>query len=181
MTFYVATLLIFLLVFVFGIVVFIFLKKIWGYAYSYFFWGAINVPTTEERVEKMVEILDVKPGHHIVDLGAGDGRLVIAVAKMGAVAYGYEINPFLVSLAKKNIKKVGLEGKAFVYLKNFWWQNLSNFDGVVVYGMSHMMEKLEKKLQKELKPGVKIISNYFAFPKWNCSKKEDNIYLYIKE
>jgi ribosomal protein L11 methylase PrmA len=165
---------------IFAAVAAFFCIKIFKYVYPYLFWGAIYVPTTRERVEKMVEFLETKPGQLAVDLGAGDGRLVIALANAGAVAQGYEINPFLVSLATENIKKAGLEGKAFVYYKNLWRQDLKNFDAVVVFPMSHMMRKLENKFEKELKPGARIVSNYFALPTWQPEKQEENIYLYIK-
>jgi len=159
----------------------VYLFKMIGYIYSYFFWGAINVPTTEKRVEQMIGFLDFNPVKKAVDLGAGDGRLVIALAKAGFEAHGYEINPFLISLARKNIREAGLENKAFVHFKNLWKADLGEFDAVVLYGMKHMMKKLEKKLEKELKPGVKIVSNYFTFPIWKPEKMEDNIYLYIKK
>lgn len=169
------------LIFIVVVIIVLLLFKIIGHAYTFLFWGAIYVPTTQKRVEKMVELLKIKPGQIAVDLGAGDGRLVIALAKAGAKAYGCEVNPFLVSLAKKNIKKAGLEGKAFVVCRSLWREDLSNFDVIAVYGMRHMMKGLEKKFERELKPGVKIISNYFTFPEWKPEIEEDNIYLYIKK
>lgn len=173
--------LIFLLIAVFVVLEVIFFLKMVEFLYPYLFWGAIYVPSSDEKVNKMMEFLEISPGQKIADLGAGDGKLVIAAAKAGAEAYGYEISPFLVSLAKKNIKKLGLENKAFVYCKNLWRQDLQNFDAVIVYGMTHMMKKLEKKLKRELKPGAKVVSNYFVLPTWKPDKAEDNIYLYVKK
>lgn len=174
--------LIFLIFFAVCAAVFVvaFLFKAIGYLYPYFFWGAIYVPTSDERVGKMIKLLEIKPGQTAVDLGAGDGRMVIALASKGVKAYGCEINPFLVSRARKNIKKAGLEGKAFIYCKNMWQEDLKNFDAVVVYGMRHMMKKLQKKLEKELKPGARVVSNYFVFPDWKPDKSEDKIFLYKK-
>lgn len=172
---------VFLLIAAFGIITIIFFLKVVEVSYPYFFWGAIYVPSLDEKVNRMIKFLEIKPGQKIADLGAGDGKLVIAAAKAGAEAYGYEINPFLVSLAKKNIKKAGLENKAFVYCKNLWSLDLRDFDAVVVYGMTHMMKKLEKKLEKELKPGARVVSNYFTLPAWKPDKIEDKVYLYIKK
>ena len=166
---------------VFGIIALVFIKKIWEFSYSYFFWGAINVPSTREKAEKMVKLLEIKPEQTIVDLGAGEGRLLIILAKAGAKAYGYEINPFLVSRARKNIKNAGQEDRAFIFWGNFWRQNLKKFDAVVVYGMTHMMKSLENKFKDELKPGAKIVSNHFTLPTWKPNRVEDNVYLYIKE
>ena len=161
------------------IVALVFLIKIFGWLYTFLFWGAIYVPTKKEGIDKMVEFLEIKPRQVIADLGAGDGRLLIALAKAGAIAYGYEINPFLVDRARKNIKEAGLEDRAFVYLRNLWHTNLNDFDGIVVFGMKHMMKRLEKKFEKELKPGAKVVSNHFPLPNWTPEKKADEVYLYV--
>jgi len=171
----------FLFVIIFGIIALVFIVKVFGYIYTYLFWGAIYVPTKEEKIKIMVNFLEITPGQKIVDLGAGDGRLLIALAKAGATAYGYEVNPFLVSIARKNIKKAGLEDKAFIYLKNLWRQDLRNFDGVVIYPMAHMMARLEKKFEKELRPGAKVVSKHFVFPNWKPTKSEDDVHLYLKK
>jgi len=142
------------------------------------FWGAIYVPTKPGIVKKMINLADIKPGDKAVDLGSGDGRLVIALAKAGAEAHGYEINRFLVCLARKNIRQAGLSDRAFILLKSFWEQDFSKFDIVTIYGMSHIMKKLELKLKKELKPNAKVVSNSFTFPNWQHSKKEEGVYLY---
>ena len=60
------------------------------------FYGAIFARSKDEIVEKMILLADVKPGQKAIDFGSGDGRLVIAMARAGAEAHGYEINPFLV-------------------------------------------------------------------------------------
>ena len=171
----------FLFIFVFTIFFLVFLVKIIGYIYPYFFWGAINVSTTKEKCRKMIEILNAQPGQIIADLGSGEGALLIALAKTGVRACGYEINPFLVARARKKINEAGVSDKAFVYQKNFWHQNISNFDGVVVFGMKHLMRPLEKKFERELKPGTRIVSNYFTLPTWVPYTQSDKIYLYIKK
>lgn len=77
-------------------------------------------------------------------------------------------------------KKAKLRGKAFVHWKNFWKENVSQFDVVIVYGISYMMKKLETKLQKELKSGSRVVSNYFIFSNWEPVQKEKHILLYVK-
>lgn len=142
--------------------------------------GAIFAKSTDKIIERMISLSCVKPGEKAVDLGSGDGRLVVVLAKAGAEAHGYEINPFLVWLSRKNIKNLGLQNRAFIHRENFWNKDLSEFSTVTVYGIGYMMKKLEKKLGKELKPGSKVVSNYFIFPNWPHSKKENSIRLYIK-
>jgi len=145
-----------------------------------FFWGAVYLPTQKQTVKKMIELAKIKPGEKAVDLGSGDGRLVIALAKSGAEAHGFEINPILVLLARINILRAGLRGKAFVHCRSFWNENFSEFDIVVIFGIGHIMDKLGKKLDKELKKGTRVVSNSFLFPNWQLLKKETCVFLYEK-
>jgi len=143
--------------------------------------GALYVPSKDNEIRAMVALAGVKAGEKAVDLGAGNGRIVMALARQGAEAHGYEINPFLVFKANKAIAAAGLKGKAFMHCGNFWNQNLSQFDVIVVYGFSFVMEKLEKKLEKEAKNNVRILSNYFTFPKWPPATRDGRVYLYKKQ
>lgn len=142
--------------------------------------GAPYVPIHDKTMKKMIEMLSIKPGEKAADLGSGDGKIVIALAQAGAEAHGYEINPFLVLWSKRSIKKTGLKGKAFIHWKSFWGADFSSFRIVTIYGITYVMKRLEKKLQKELKEGSRIASNSFPFPHWPLSKKELGIYLYKK-
>ena len=143
--------------------------------------GAFFAPSNKKEVERMILISGVKPGDKAVDLGSGDGRLVIALAKARVQAHGYEVNPILVWWSRRKIKKAGLSSKAFIHRQNFWNSDLSGFNVVSVFGIKYMMSKLEAKLKKELKPGARVVSNYFVFPNWKHSKKEGNAYLYLKK
>lgn len=145
-----------------------------------FLFGAPFQPTNEKKLKKMIKLAGVKKGDKAVDLGSGDGRIVIALAKEGAEAHGYEINPFLVLLSKYKIKREGLSKKAFIHWKSFWSVNFRKYDVVTLFQFSTIMAKLEKKLKKELKPKSKVISYYWKFPRWNHSKKIGNIWLYKK-
>lgn len=143
--------------------------------------GAFYASTREKTVKKMVELAQIKPGEKAVDLGSGDGRLVIALARADAKASGYEIDPFLVWLSRQKIRQAGLEKQAFIYRQSFWNKDLSEFDVVTIYGISQMMKRLEGKLKGELKAGARVVSNYYTFPDWAESKKEDRLHLYLLE
>ena len=138
------------------------------------------VPTPEEKVEKMVAFANVKQGQKSVDLGAGDGRIVIAMAKAGAQAYGFELIQKYARRAKVNIIEEGLQDKTFIFQSDFWNEDLSSFHIVTIYAMAMLMEDLEKKLTAELRPGTIVISNGFEIPNWKAVKVEDFLYFYIK-
>ncbi|OGF03853.1 MAG: hypothetical protein A3H14_00425 [Candidatus Doudnabacteria bacterium RIFCSPLOWO2_12_FULL_49_8] len=128
--------------------------------------GAIYVPTDKRSVEIIVQSLNVRPGMRVADLGSGDGRIVIALAMAGANAVGFENNPVLFVWSWIKIRRLGLNQRAKIYWRSFWRQDLSPFDAVVVFGMSHIMLRLQRKLNKELRPDALIISNVFKFPNW---------------
>lgn len=138
-------------------------------------------PTSDERLEDMLELADIKKSDISVDLGSGNGKIVLAFAKMGAKAYGIEIDSKLVDLSRINIKQSRLENRATILNANFFTEDLSEFNIVTVYGTKSIMGKLERKLKRELKPGTKVLLNHFKFPKWQPVGQKGEIYLYIKE
>ncbi|MDO8594201.1 MAG: methyltransferase domain-containing protein [bacterium] len=142
--------------------------------------GPFYVPTRRKHVSRIIEMLELKPGEKAVDLGSGDGRLLIALAEAGAQAHGYEHNPLLVMRSKQLLRKHGLEGKVFVSMSNFWNLDVSSFDAVVIYGIPYIMERLQIKLQKELRPGARVVSYSFPFPSWEPAETHKRIYLYRK-
>src|SRR5258706_13724431 len=135
--------------------------------------------TSRYRVATMVELANPKIGDKTADLGAGDGRITIAFAKVGVETHGYELDKPRAELAKQTIIKENLTN-AFIHEKDFWHEDLSGYDIICCYPMPTIMGRLQRKLRDELKPGSRILLNYFPFVGWKEKKIKDNIYLYIK-
>jgi 16S rRNA A1518/A1519 N6-dimethyltransferase RsmA/KsgA/DIM1 with predicted DNA glycosylase/AP lyase activity len=135
--------------------------------------------TSRYRVETMVELADVKSAELVADLGSGDGRIVIAFARKGIEIHGYEIDEELQSLSEENISQLKLTN-AFIHNKDFWKEDLSIYNIVCCYPMPTIMGRLERKLREELKPGARVLLNYFPFKHWKEKKVKDNIFLYVK-
>lgn len=142
--------------------------------------GAPYVPSSNAVVEKMLQFAQGKAGERMVDLGSGDGRIVMAFARTGIEAHGYEINPVLVFASRLAIRAHGLQGKAHIHWASFRGADLTRFDIVVIYGLVGIMKSLEKRLQQDLPPGGRVISNTFSFQNWPVEKKEDKVFLYKK-
>lgn len=156
-----------ILAFVLGVIGLVSLKR-----------GAIFLPTDRVVVREMIELLKVKSGDCAVDLGSGDGRIVIALARSGAEAHGYEHNPFLVWWSRHKIRKAGLSERAFIHRANFWDHDFSQFTVVTVFGINYIMSALEQKLRKEGKSGARIASYIFALPTLKPLARKNGVYFY---
>lgn len=123
------------------------------------------------------------PPLRFVDLGSGDGRVVFRAAREGlfAQSVGYEINPALHLLAscRRWVTPRYWSSTRFSR-RDLWKIKLHQYDVVAVYGLSPIMERLGKKLEKELKPGSVVVSNVFQIPGWkvNTKNRGKGVYLY---
>lgn len=126
----------------------------------------------------MVELARPQKNEIMADLGSGDGRILIAFAKMGVLAHGYELDKQLVKESQKMIRQEKLESKIIIDQKNFWDQDLSAFDIITIYPMPDIMGLLEAKLQKEVKPNSRVLLNYYPLPTIKPTDQKDSIYLY---
>ena len=142
--------------------------------------GAPYVPTGNAVVKAMVAMANIQPGERMVDLGSGDGRIVIAFAQAGAEAHGYEINPSLVFWSRLNIRRLGLHKKAFIHWRSFNACDFSQFAIVTTYTLPRFMAALEGKLQTTLPKGGRVVSHQFRFPNWQPSETRDRVYVYTK-
>ncbi len=144
-----------------------------------FLTGAPYEGTKKKTLEKMIEFTKPKKGDRIAELGSGDGRIVVALAKKCSQAevHGFEINPFLVWISRRKIKKQGLKN-AKIYWKNFWNIDLGEYNKIVLFQFKTIMHKLSKKFSKELKSGTRIISHFWKIPGWKLKKKSGKVYLY---
>lgn len=125
----------------------------------------------------MIELADLKKHEKLIDLGSGDGRIVFQAAKTGADCIGIELNPVLYYLSLLKAKLFGLKNVKFKR-QDLWTIDLSDTDVLTLYFIDNKMEKLKRKIQKEMKPGARIISHAFTFPGWPYEKKDGKIYLY---
>lgn len=125
----------------------------------------IWVPTPDELVNKMLEIAEVTAKDFLIDLGSGDGRTVIAAAKLGARALGIEYNPDMVELSKKNAEEAGVSGKTKFIQADLFECDLSEATVITMFLLPEINLKLRPRLL-DLKPGTRIVSNTFTMGDW---------------
>ena len=140
--------------------------------------GAVYAASPPDKVQLIAELSGAGPADRAADLGSGDGRIVMALARRGAEAHGFEINPLLVLLSRRAVARAGLEGRAFIHWSSFWRADLSAFDVVTLFQGSFVMRRLEAKVRRELHPGARVISDYWAFPSLPADRRVGTVYRY---
>lgn len=115
--------------------------------------GAPFLPTLGKQVNTSLDLIDLKPGQTLLELGSGDGRLLIAAAKKGINAVGYELNPLLVIYSWVKTRKYRDNVK--IIWGNYWTKNWPKADGIFVFLLPRYMKKLDKKIIRELSASPK--------------------------
>ena len=142
--------------------------------------GGPYVPTSHEVVKDMISISELTDVDTIMDLGSGDGRILIAAAKAGATkAIGYEIHPGLVKLSRRKAKNAGVDHKVEIRKRSMWKADLSGTTVVFLYQIPYSMEKIRNKIENELPKGTRIISNAFEIPERTPISTRGKAMLYI--
>ena len=116
-----------------------------------------------------------------IDIGSGDGRIVLWAAKKGFKAYGIEYNPFLSLLSRVKIFLTGKNKKATIYNKDFNKHGFGTYNVAYLYIFNEHMDKMKDKLFNEMQKGSVIVSKIFKFSNIEPDEKigKFNIY-YIK-
>ena len=125
----------------------------------------IWVPTEQALVEMMLDVARVRPDDFVIDLGAGDGRTVIAAAKRGARARGIEYNPDMVELSTRNAKSAGVGERVEFINGDIFESDFSQATVITMFLLTEINLKLRPKLL-DLRPGTRIVSNTFAMGAW---------------
>src|SRR5262245_41281204 len=129
------------------------------------------VPTPQALVEKMLDLAKVTPQDFVMDLGSGDGRLVITAAKRGARAQGVEYNPDMVELSKRNAEKEGVSARATFVKADLFQTDFTKADVITMFLLPSINLKLRPQILK-LRPGTRIVSNTFDMGEWTADETE---------
>ncbi len=132
-------------------------------------WGALSaapwVPLPRRDVERLISCVDPQPGELLVDLGCGDGRLLVAAAaRPGVRAIGYEVAvvPYLLAQLRRVLSPA--RERISVRYQSFWEQDLGTAAAVVCFLTPPAMRRLEPKLDRELRPGARFATYVFPLP-----------------
>ena len=133
-----------------------------------FAWDDGTVPyvnTPPEVVERMLILGEVKAGDRVIDLGSGDGRIVIEAAKRGASGLGVDLDPTLVKLATQNAQSAGVADRARFDVRDIFDTDLSGASVITMYLLPEFNAKLLERFLG-LRPGTRIVSHDGGIGDW---------------
>src|SRR5688572_18689962 len=145
-------------------------------------WDDGTVPfvvSPREVVDRMLRLAEPRPGELLVDLGSGDGRIVIEAAKRyGARGLGIDIEPALVERARNNARSAGVEALASFEVRDFFEMDLRGASVVTMYLLPEVNLKLMPRLLQDLKPGARVVSHDYEMGDW---RPDETIELSVAE
>ena len=129
------------------------------------------VPTPKPIVRRMLSLAGTRPGETLIDLGAGDGRIVItAASEYGAKALGVELHPERYDIIRNSVPS--LKPNLHALRQNFFKTDLSNADIVTMYLLPSVNDALRKKLERELHSGARVVTHDFSIREWTPTRVE---------
>lgn len=134
----------------------------------------ISLPYAETPIpiaREMLKMAEAKPGEIVVDLGCGEGNILIVAAKeFKCIAIGYEIDNGLIKIARKRIEKLGLKRYIKIFNIDLFKADISNADIITVYLTPEILDILKYKLKREGKRGLRIVSHDYPISGWRPRK-----------
>ena len=132
------------------------------------------VPTPQEVVEEMLNIASVGSSDFLIDLGSGDGRIVITAAQQyGTRGMGVELNPALVERSKRAAAEAGVADRVAFVLGDLFDTDIRQATVITMYLLPEVNLRLRPRLFEELKPGTRIVSHDFDMAEWDPDKHVD--------
>src|SRR5262245_33514617 len=131
--------------------------------------GGPYVPTPQIVVDEMLRIGKVGPNDFVIDLGSGDGVIVLTAAqRLKARGFGVDIDPELVRLSNNEAKKRGVADRASFEVQDVFKADISRATVLTLYLLPGMMMNLRSKIFEELKPGTRVVSHDYHFDDWRA-------------
>jgi SAM-dependent methyltransferase len=136
-------------------------------------WRAPFISTPQDVVERMLALAETGPGDLVIDLGSGDGRIVIEAARrFGARAVGIDFDARLVARSRDNARAAGVADKVRFVEDDVLRADISQASVVTVYLLPELLWKLQPRFISELAPGTRIVSHAFQMSGWQPDRAE---------
>ncbi|HSQ02996.1 MAG TPA: class I SAM-dependent methyltransferase [Burkholderiales bacterium] len=134
--------------------------------------GGPYVPTPQNVVDEMLKLANVQPQDFVIDLGSGDGRIVLTAARRySAHGLGFDIDEELVELSNEKAREQGLAGRASFRVQDVVTAPVDGASVLTLYLLPGMTRILQPRLFRELKPGARIVSHDFELGDWKPDRQ----------
>src|SRR5688572_11275063 len=141
--------------------------------------GGPYVPTPQVVVDQMLRMGKVGPKDFVIDLGSGDGVIVLTAAReLKARGFGVEIDPELVKLSNAEAKRLGIGDRAAFHVQDVFKADLSKASVITLYLLPSMMVNLRPKIFLEARPGTRVVSHDYNFDEW---RPDDQVVIDVPE
>jgi precorrin-6B methylase 2 len=141
------------------------------------------VPTPQNVVDHMLDMAKLTKDDVHIDLGSGDGRIVITAAKRGARSTGIDLNPTRIAEANENAKKAGVADRVTFIQGNLFEMDIGKANVLTMYLLQGVNLQLRPRILSELRPGSRVVSHAFTMNEWEADQHANlngrNIYLWI--
>jgi SAM-dependent methyltransferase len=124
------------------------------------------VPTPSHVVDFMLDIAKLTPQDFVIDLGSGDGRIVIAAGKRGARGFGVDLNANLVDLSNAEAARQGVAERVQFHVRDMFQTDLSPASVLTTYLLPQLNVRVRPQLLKQLKPGSRVVTYAFHMGEW---------------
>jgi hypothetical protein len=132
----------------------------------------VYVPTPQVVVDEMLKMGKVGPKDYLIDLGSGDGRIVITAAKrLGARGFGVDLDQYLLKIANASAQKEGVADRARFIEQNLFETDLSQATVITSYLLPEMNRKLRPRLLA-LKPGTRVVAHDYSMGQWDADEEK---------
>jgi cyclopropane fatty-acyl-phospholipid synthase-like methyltransferase len=138
--------------------------------------GAPYLPTLKPQVKAALELLDLKPGATMLELGCGDGKVLIAAAKQGINAVGYELNPIMAAVAWLRTRRYRKQVK--VIWGDFWQRDWPPADAIFIFLLTKHMPRFNQKVEEYPHKPIKVVSHAFEIPDRRPKRQKAGVFLY---
>ena len=128
------------------------------------------VSTPHSVVKKMLDVADVGSGDYVIDLGCGDGRIVISAALRGAAGHGVDLDPERIREARENARKAGVSDRVMFVKEDIFKTDFSRANVITMYLLTTVNADLRPRLLDILEPGTRVVSHDFGMGTWEPDK-----------
>ena len=128
------------------------------------------VSTPHSVVKKMLDVADVGSGDYVIDLGCGDGRIVISAALRGAAGHGVDLDPERIREARENARKAGVSDRVMFLKEDIFETDFSRANVITMYLLTTVNADLRPRLLDILEPGTRVVSHDFGMGTWEPDK-----------